>query len=156
MARTSNLQRRSARARWLALAWAVWVVLVQALGGTTAMVHSHAGTDEHVHFVASQVNETDHGEWHRRAHGAAEESDAALDASEGALELLLAFPDAPQLSCGGASDLHDVAGPAQCLAWRGAESLASLVDGERAELHARARARARPRAGPTPPLPLRI
>ena len=147
----------STRARLLATAWAIWVVLVQALGGTTALVHSHEGSDGHVHFVASQVRETDHGEWHRRAHGDdGHEHGGAVDLADGSLELLLEFPDAPQVGHDAARTTPDVASFALELAWLGAP-LAVGGDGcERVGAFARARDPVRPRAGPALSAPLRI
>ena len=141
----------------LALVCALWVVLLQALGGTTALVHSHGGAEGHVHFVASEVRESDHGEWHRRAHGADEhEHEDGAELIDGALEFLLEFPDAPQVARDGGRAAPDLDAPAQQPAWLGSAVLASRLEGEREEVRARARGPSRPRAGPPQPLPLRI
>ncbi|MBM3990307.1 MAG: hypothetical protein FJ298_04785 [Planctomycetes bacterium] len=161
MRAASNRSRRPTRRSILALAWALWVVLVQALGGTAALVHAHGGAGEHLHLVASQVRDMDHAEWHRRAHAVEDsERDTEQELSDGALELLLEFPIAPQLGRGergGDRDIErDVETAARELApcvWFACES----VDA-RALVSACASARGwcHSRAGPPSLLPLRI
>jgi len=157
MRAASNRSRRPMRISILALAWALWVVLVQALGGTAALVHAHGGAGEHLHFVASQVRDMDHAEWHRRAHAVEDsERDTEKELSDGALELLLEFPMAPQLGRGDRDGERDVETAARELA--PCVSFASESVGARAVVSARASARGwcRSRAGPPPLLPLRI
>ena len=149
--------RRPTRISFLAVAWALWVVLVQALGGTTALVHAHDGADGHLHFVASHVRETDHAEWHRRAHGAGEgERGAGPEFSEGALELLLEFPAAPQIARGDSRGEHDVEAPSRELAPCAFFTHEGVGGRDVVPPCAAPRGSLRSRAGPRPPLPLRL
>lgn len=157
MQRARIASKSSTSAKLLAAAWAIWVVLVQALGGTTALVHRHEGVAEHVHFVASHVRESDHGEWHRRAHAGEEhEPSGAVELADGSLELLLEFPDAPQVGHDAARTAPDVTVFALELAWLGAPPAIGGDGGERVRAFARARDPVRPRAGPALCAPLRI
>ncbi|MFM7296727.1 MAG: hypothetical protein ACKO4Q_05835 [Planctomycetota bacterium] len=149
--------RRPTRTSILAVAWVLWVVLAQALGGTTALVHAHDGAAGHLHFVASQVRETDHAEWHRRAHGVeAGERAAEPELAEGALELLLEFPAAPQIARGESHGEHDFETAARELAPCASFTLEHLGGCAFVSARAAPRGSLRSRAGPPLPLPLRI
>jgi hypothetical protein len=96
----SRLHRpRSGRARFsLALLWTAWMLVVQVLGGNTALLHAHDGLGGHLHLVASEVSGVEHEDWHRRAHGSEGElPDGSAGLSSGDSDLLLRFPSAPQL-----------------------------------------------------------
>lgn len=104
-------RRRNAarvRGRWMAAALVAWMLVVQVLSGTAALIHAHSGLGGHLHLVAGGLHQPEHARhesWHRSQHagladthhhGAAAERDGAAQGSHEDVErVVFAFPKAP-------------------------------------------------------------
>lgn len=162
-------RRRNAarvRGRWMAAALVAWMLVVQVLSGTAALIHAHGGLGGHLHLVAGGVHQPDHARhelWHRSQHegladthhhGAAAEQDGAAQGSHEDVErVVFAFPKAPPV----------VDGPSEGVSlpsWEALVTLALAVPAEEGlEAVVAARAASREPGGVPPSggaLPLRI
>ena len=92
----------------MAAALVAWMLVVQVLSGTAALIHAHGGLEGHLHLVAGGVHQPDHARhesWHRSQHagladthhhGETPERDGKAQGSHEDVErVVFAFPKAP-------------------------------------------------------------
>lgn len=104
-------RRRNAarvRGRWMAAALVAWMLVVQVLSGTAALIHAHGGLEGHLHLVAGGVHQPDHERhesWHRSQHAGLDDTHhhgetpgrdgKAQGSHEDVERVVFAFPKAP-------------------------------------------------------------
>ena len=96
------------RGRWVAAALVAWMLVVQVLSGTAALIHAHGGLEGHLHLVAGGVHQADHARhesWHRSQHAGLADTHhhgetpghdgQAQGSHEDGERVVFAFPEAP-------------------------------------------------------------